>query len=67
MHATAPDRRDDLPPGMVPPPGGTFRIGSDKHYPEVAPVHRVTVDAFGIDRMLVTNRQLYWRRRRTRG
>ncbi|MBR0883818.1 SUMF1/EgtB/PvdO family nonheme iron enzyme, partial [Bradyrhizobium liaoningense] len=25
--------------------GGTFRMGSDRHYPEEAPVHRVTVDA----------------------
>jgi formylglycine-generating enzyme len=29
-------------------PGGTFRMGSDKHYAEEAPVHRVTVDAFWI-------------------
>jgi sulfatase modifying factor 1 len=37
--------------------GGTFRMGSDKHYPEEAPVHRVTVDGFWIDRAPVTNRQ----------
>src|SRR5580658_1472230 len=37
--------------------GGTFRMGSDKHYPEEAPVHRVTVEAFWIDRTPVTNRQ----------
>src|SRR5919112_3011305 len=37
--------------------GGTFRMGSDQHYPEEAPVHRVTVDGFWIDRMPVTNRQ----------
>ena len=38
-------------------PGGTFRMGSDKHYPEEAPVHRVTVGDFWIDRTPVTNRQ----------
>ena len=42
---------------MIAIPGGTFRMGSDKHYPEEAPVHRVTVDAFFIDRTPVTNRQ----------
>jgi sulfatase modifying factor 1 len=31
-------------------PGGTFRMGSDHHYPEEAPAHRVTVDGFWIDR-----------------
>ena len=38
-------------------PGGTFRMGSDDYYPEEAPVHRVTVDGFWIDRTPVTNRQ----------
>lgn len=38
-------------------PGGAFRMGSDRHYPEEAPAHRVTVDAFWIDRTPVTNRQ----------
>jgi formylglycine-generating enzyme required for sulfatase activity len=37
--------------------GGTFRMGSDRHYPEEAPSHRVTVDDFWIDRMPVTNRE----------
>ena len=31
-------------PDMVWIPGGTFRMGSDKHYAEEAPVHSVTVD-----------------------
>jgi len=43
--------------GMIHIPGGTFRMGSDNHYPEEAPVHRVTVDAFWIDRTPVTNRE----------
>jgi formylglycine-generating enzyme required for sulfatase activity len=48
--------------GRVPPdldmvwiPGGTFRIGSDDHYPEERPAHRVTVDGFWMDRSPVTN------------
>ena len=38
-------------------PGGTFRMGSNDHYAEEAPVHRVTVDGFWIDPTPVTNRQ----------
>jgi sulfatase modifying factor 1 len=42
---------------MVMVPGGVFRMGSDRHYPEEAPVHRAKVDRFWIDRTPVTNRQ----------
>jgi formylglycine-generating enzyme required for sulfatase activity len=42
---------------MVSITGGTFRMGSDRHYPEEAPVHTVTVSSFWIDRTPVTNRQ----------
>ena len=43
--------------GMIWIPGGAFRMGSDRHYPEEAPVHEVRVDGFWIDRTPVTNRQ----------
>jgi sulfatase modifying factor 1 len=46
----------DEPPDMAFIPGGTFRMGSDHHYPEEAPAHRVTVSRFFIDRTPVTNR-----------
>jgi sulfatase modifying factor 1 len=59
-----PQLRCDLPAsersptsGMIFVPGGTFRMGSDKHYPEEAPAHRATVDGFWIDRTPVTNRE----------
>jgi sulfatase modifying factor 1 len=40
---------------MVLVPGGTFRMGSDRHYPEEAPILEVYVDPFWIDRHEVTN------------
>jgi formylglycine-generating enzyme len=49
--------QDDQITNMVWIPVGTFRMGSNDHYPEEAPVHRVTVDGFRIDRTPVTNRQ----------
>ena len=42
---------------MIWVPGGTFAMGSDRHYPEEAPVHRVTVDGFWMDPAPVTNKQ----------
>jgi sulfatase modifying factor 1 len=52
QHAAA-----DPTPDMLCIPGGTFRMGSDRHYPEEAPVHLVTVDPFWIDPTPVTNAQ----------
>jgi formylglycine-generating enzyme len=55
IRATEQDRPGK--PGMVRVAGGTFRMGSDRHYPEEAPVHHVHVDGFWIDRTPITNRQ----------
>jgi formylglycine-generating enzyme len=44
---------------MVWIPGGTFSMGSDRHYADEAPVHRVKVDSFWIDIAPVTNRQFH--------
>ena len=41
---------------MVFIPGGAFLMGSDRHYPEEKPAHRVPVDGFWIDATPVTNR-----------
>ncbi|MFO7261060.1 MAG: formylglycine-generating enzyme family protein [bacterium] len=41
--------------GMVWIPGGTFLMGSDRHYPEERPAHRVSVDGFWMDAHAVTN------------
>lgn len=54
-NPAAPPPSDPPFPGMVWIPGGTFRMGSDQHYVEERPVHRVTVDGFWMDRYPVTN------------
>ena len=40
---------------MVWIPGGTFLMGSDRHYPEEAPAHKVKVGGFWIGAYAVTN------------
>lgn len=52
-----PSQDDDRTCDMIWIPGGTFRMGSDTHYPEEAPSHQVSVDGFWIDPTPVTNRQ----------
>jgi sulfatase modifying factor 1 len=47
----------EIPAGTTWVPGATFRMGSDEHYPEEAPVHRVTVDGLWVDTTPVTNRE----------
>jgi formylglycine-generating enzyme required for sulfatase activity len=47
----------DFVKDMVAIRGGMFHMGSDRHYPEEAPVHRASVDDFWIDAAPVTNRQ----------
>ena len=48
---------ESLHPEMVHLAGGVFVMGSDQHYPEERPTHRVRVDGFWIDRTPVTNRE----------
>jgi formylglycine-generating enzyme required for sulfatase activity len=58
---TADARARQAPPGpppfdgMIWIPGGEFDMGSDHHYPEERPVHRVSVDGFWMDPHPVTN------------
>ena len=54
--ASAPARRP-IGDEMVWIAGGPFLMGSDKHYPEEMPAHRVHVSGFWIDRTPVTNRE----------
>ena len=42
---------------MVHIPGGTFLMGSDHHYPEEKPAHKVSVGPFWMDSHTVTNRE----------
>lgn len=42
---------------MVELPGGSFRMGSTRFYPEEAPAHTVAVAAFAVERHPVTNAQ----------
>ena len=42
-------------PDMVWIPGATYKMGSDHHYPEERPVHKVLVDGFWLDQYPVTN------------
>ena len=46
---------DRLRRGMIFVPGGTFRMGSDHHYPEEASAHRVSVGSFWLDEAPITN------------
>jgi formylglycine-generating enzyme len=48
--------RSSLLENMSEIPGAKFLMGSDQHYPEEAPAHRVRVERFWIDRYTVTNR-----------
>jgi formylglycine-generating enzyme required for sulfatase activity len=62
MHTDAANAEPGAPgtppaAGMVWISGGTFLMGDDRFYPEEAPVHRVTVDGFWMDRTVVTNPQ----------
>jgi formylglycine-generating enzyme len=52
------ERTEKAPdPAMIWIPGGIFQMGSDHHYPEERPAHRVRVDGFWMDRTPVTNRE----------
>ena len=58
MDAQKPSPKPAAPRGdMVHLGGGAFMMGSDKHYPEEAPAHKVSVGSFWIDRYAVTNTQ----------
>jgi formylglycine-generating enzyme required for sulfatase activity len=53
----SPEAEPSRTAGMVWVPGGAFRMGSNKHYPEERPLRYATVRGFWIDRHEVTNAQ----------
>jgi formylglycine-generating enzyme len=55
IRTPTPHRVPSAETDMVWVPGGEFTMGSDVHYPEESPAHRVRVDGFIIDRHPVTN------------
>jgi sulfatase modifying factor 1 len=55
IDARSANRIKPITENMVWIPGGTFLMGSDKHYVEEAPAHRVSVDGFWMDSHTVTN------------
>jgi sulfatase modifying factor 1 len=57
IDARSEDRIEPIMENMVWIPGGTFVMGSDKHYAEEAPAHRVSVDGFWMDSHTVTNEE----------
>lgn len=56
-HSRAKARTEERTGEMVWIPGGEFTMGSDVHYPEEAPAHRVRVDPFQMDEHPVTNEE----------
>ena len=46
-----------MPTELVELPSGSFRMGSTSFYPEEAPIHTMTVNAFAVERHPVTNAQ----------
>src|SRR3954454_18826376 len=56
MRASSSSVESPARSGMAHVPGGTFAMGSERFYPEEAPVRRVTVDGFWMDRHPVTVR-----------
>jgi len=55
MTDQTPREAPAAPGGMRQIRGGSFRMGSDHHYPEERPAHRVTVGGFAMDTHTVTN------------
>ncbi len=56
-ETTIPDPAEAPHPGMKWVPGGTFGMGSERHYPEEKPAGPVSVNGFWMDETTVTNEQ----------